>query len=296
MKVSIIIPVYNAEITIRETLDSVLSQTYTNFEILICLDACTDNTESIVKSFNDQRIKILVNDFNLGAGKSRDKAINQATGDWFSFIDADDLWERSRLEKIVKLVIKYPLMVIFDNLFIFSNSKNIKLLRGDNAFSNQGLPKLVSVMDLIESPTLLLQPTFSRNLLELSKAEHSHHAYGEDTFFLLKLCAYSEGLIYIPDALYGYRVGHLSASTNPNKYSMLIDVYQKLLPEFDKSLEIKNALLKKINLIKIEEDRFYFTQLIKNKKIISSIYYLIKKPCVIYYVFKHNIEKLTLKK
>lgn len=97
--VSIVTPSYNTAKFIGETIKCVLSQTYTNWEMLIVDDCSTDETESIVLSFNDERIKFIKNEKNSGAAESRNRALREAKGKWIAFLDSDDLWTSDKLAK-----------------------------------------------------------------------------------------------------------------------------------------------------------------------------------------------------
>lgn len=97
--VSIIMPSYNTAKFIKETVDSVLSQTYTNWELIIVDDCSTDNTDEIVSQFEDGRIKYIKNEKNSGAAVSRNRALREAKGKWIAFLDSDDLWEKDKLSK-----------------------------------------------------------------------------------------------------------------------------------------------------------------------------------------------------
>lgn len=98
-KVSVIIPAYNAAGFIRETVQSILEQTYTNFEIIICENGSTDNTKEVLSSFEDSRIKVFFLDENLHAAGARNEGVKAAVGDYIAYIDADDLWHKDKLEK-----------------------------------------------------------------------------------------------------------------------------------------------------------------------------------------------------
>ena len=97
--VSIIMPNYNSEKYVGETIQSVLNQTYQNWELLFVDDCSTDNSLEIVRSFGDDRIKILQNETNSGAAVSRNYALRLAQGKWIAFLDSDDLWIPEKLEK-----------------------------------------------------------------------------------------------------------------------------------------------------------------------------------------------------
>lgn len=104
--VSIICPMYNCERFAQKTINSVLSQTYTNFELLVIDDKSKDKTVEVVKSFNDTRIKVFVNENNSGAAFSRNKALSLATGEYIAFLDGDDLWVKDKLEKQISFMEK----------------------------------------------------------------------------------------------------------------------------------------------------------------------------------------------
>lgn len=98
-KVSIITPSYNTAKFIEETINSVLCQTYTDWELIIVDDCSKDNTDEVVAQFNDSRIIYIKNEANSGAAVSRNRALREATGRWIAFLDSDDLWEKDKLQK-----------------------------------------------------------------------------------------------------------------------------------------------------------------------------------------------------
>lgn len=97
--VSIIMPSYNTAEFIKKSIESVMNQTYQNWELIIVDDCSTDHTDEVVKSIEDERIIYLKNDKNSGAAISRNKALRKASGKWIAFLDSDDLWMPDKLEK-----------------------------------------------------------------------------------------------------------------------------------------------------------------------------------------------------
>ena len=99
--VSVILPAYNCEKTLTDTLESVLNQTYKDLEIILINDAAKDGTHAICDSFakKDQRIRYYINSNNLGTLETRVRAINLAKGEWIAFVDSDDMWSPDKLEK-----------------------------------------------------------------------------------------------------------------------------------------------------------------------------------------------------
>lgn len=100
-KISIITPVYNANQYLSQCIESVLNQTYTNWEQILVDDCSTDNSVEIIQEYaqKDQRIKYFVLDQNSGAGICRNKAIQEAKGDYIAFLDSDDTWWPNKLSK-----------------------------------------------------------------------------------------------------------------------------------------------------------------------------------------------------
>jgi len=108
MKVSVLMPVYNGELYIKDTINSVLQQTYINFEFLIINDGSTDRTEEIILSFDDKRIKYLRNENNLGLVATLNNGIEMVETEFLARMDADDLWHPLKLEKQIRLLDSRP--------------------------------------------------------------------------------------------------------------------------------------------------------------------------------------------
>ena len=104
--VSIIMPSWNTENYIAESIQSVIDQTYKNWELIIVDDCSTDNTDEVVRAFNDQRIKYLKNEKNSGAALTRNRALKEARGEWIAFLDSDDLWVPEKLEHQINFMKK----------------------------------------------------------------------------------------------------------------------------------------------------------------------------------------------
>ena len=104
--VSIIMPSWNTAKFIGETIQSVIDQTYTNWELLIVDDCSTDNTDEVVASFKDVRIRYFHNEKNLGAALTRNRALREAKGEWIAFLDSDDLWMPEKLENQINFMKK----------------------------------------------------------------------------------------------------------------------------------------------------------------------------------------------
>ena len=103
-EISIITPSYNSAEYLEETIQSVLYQTFQDWEWLITDDKSQDLSVEIIKKYNDPRIKLLVLEKNLGAGEARNNALSRAKGRFITFLDSDDYWEPEFLEKMLSFM------------------------------------------------------------------------------------------------------------------------------------------------------------------------------------------------
>lgn len=140
--VSIIMPSYNTGRFINETIESVLAQSYVNWELIIVDDCSTDNTDVIVSEFlNDSRIRYIKNEKNSGAAVSRNRALKEAKGKWIAFLDSDDLWEPDKLENQISFMNDNGYHFSYTNYIeIDENSKpNGKSVTGPKRVTKRGM-------------------------------------------------------------------------------------------------------------------------------------------------------------
>ena len=125
---SIIIPLYNKEQFIENTLKSVFEQTFQNFEILIINDGSTDRSVKVIEKFQDKRIR-LIHQTNQGASAARNRGIEAAQADYICFLDADDYWYHNHLEVLHNLIYDFPKGGLYCNRYSIkvSHTKIIKL-------------------------------------------------------------------------------------------------------------------------------------------------------------------------
>ena len=113
--VSIIIPLYNSEKFIKDTINSVLFQTYTNWEVIIVDDCSTDNSVEIILKIidNNSNIRLIKLENNVGSAQSRNTALELANGRFITFLDSDDIWHSDKLEKQVAFMLKRKVPISF---------------------------------------------------------------------------------------------------------------------------------------------------------------------------------------
>lgn len=125
---SVIIPLYNKQLSITNTVESVLSQTYQNFEIIVVNDGSTDNSRKVVEKISDPRIR-LIDQVNQGVSAARNRGIKEAKNEWIALLDGDDIWRTDHLEEIVKMMDELPpssKRKVYVTSFDYSNKPSLR--------------------------------------------------------------------------------------------------------------------------------------------------------------------------
>ncbi|MCL7764549.1 glycosyltransferase family 2 protein [Polaribacter sp. Z014] len=280
MLISIIIPLYNKENCIYNTLQSVLNQTYQNIEVVIIDDGSTDNSAKIVLALDDDRIKYSYQK-NGGVSFARNKGFEKATGDWIMFLDADDTLFKKSIEDLIKGLTLFPMSTLI--------SGNYEINAGNSTNKSCKLTK----EQLLENPfKSLWQKTWNirlgsfivkNNMLDKLERFRSDIIIGEDVIFtdnLIKNCK----IAYIPSLIMCY---NLDFSALSKKKVPVEQIYEWVMPLEGLN---KNNYLYKIYLDKlfrkiinsfIKDDFEVGVKLIiKHKsKIIGSTFYFIQRLC-----------------
>lgn len=194
--VSIITPSYNSEKFISETIESVLSQTYQNWEILIVDDVSPDNANEIIEEYikKDSRIKL---DKNSGAAVARNMAIEEAKGRFIAFLDADDIWEKDKLEKQIKFMIK--------NDYAFTYTAYEKVDENGNFLENMGIPEKLNYQTLLKA-NIIGCLTVMYDIEKLGKIYMPTNTKREDFATWLNILKKINFAYGITDSLAQYRV------------------------------------------------------------------------------------------
>lgn len=118
--ISVVIPLYNKESLVGDTIKSVLNQTFQDFEIVVVDDGSTDNSVSEVEKINDPRIR-LVRQQNAGVSAARNRGIEEAKGEYIAFLDADDQWDKYYLETQENMIERFPECSLFATNYYFKD-------------------------------------------------------------------------------------------------------------------------------------------------------------------------------
>ena len=133
---SVVIPLYNKQNHVKETIETVLNQTFQDFEIVVVNDGSTDKSVKVVESINDNRIR-LIDQENGGVSVARNRGIKEANSEYIAFLDADDLWLPDFLQTIYELIEKFP------EAGLFTTTYKKRKANGEEINMNiQGLPSI----------------------------------------------------------------------------------------------------------------------------------------------------------
>jgi len=207
--ISVVIPVYNGETTIRETIESVLNQTFQDFELIIINDGSQDATLEIVDHFQDPRIKVFSYQ-NAGLAASRNRGISHTKSEFISFIDADDLWTADKLEAQLRALQENPTAAVAYSWTDYINESSQFLRPGGHISANGDVYAKLLVVDFLENGS---NPLIRRQaLIEVGGFDESLNA-GEDWDILLRLAARYH-FVAVPSPQILYRLSTNSMSAN----------------------------------------------------------------------------------
>lgn len=211
--VSIIIPVYNGERYLRHCLDSVLSQTFSSFEVILINDGSTDKTEQIIEEYANRYPCIhAYSQKNSGIQKTRTRGLQLAKGDYIAWVDSDDFIEPNMIERLYHTAVSTKSDVVICDYDFFPGKTSTK----EKWFKEY---KGIVDWNFIERNTQQWNKLIARSLLDETDMGYWFSYCGEGAYALALIKA--ERITTIPDKLYHYRVGHSSVSTtlNPNWYT-----------------------------------------------------------------------------
>lgn len=207
--ISVIIPVYNGEKTIKETIESVLNQTFRDFELIIINDGSQDATLEIIQAINDERIQVFSYQ-NSGVSASRNRALTKAKGEFISFIDADDLWTPNKLELQLKALQDNPQAAVAYSWSDWIDESGQFLRSGGHITVNGKAYEKLLLRDFIESGS---NPLIRKQALDEVGCFEQSVTPAEDWDMWLRLAAIYEFVtVEVPQIL--YRISPNSASFN----------------------------------------------------------------------------------
>ena len=271
--ISVIIPAYNAEEFIAETLDSVLIQNYRPIEVIIINDGSTDRTAEIIKDYqliknskfynSDEINLVYIFQENAGQSKARNAGIRAAKGKYIAFLDADDLWTPIKLERQMKyLESNSEISLVFGDMMIFDKEGILV----DSAFKKYGYPECDKNGRVLNAFENLLDQNFisvgtvllKKNCLEVSGYFDESIRYAEDYDLWLRITL-KFGIGCIPEIFRLKRMHDFNLSNNKvNFYYSRIYILNKLNAHYSNILKSKGIALNKYVSETMKELSYFF--------------------------------------
>ncbi|SKB12237.1 Glycosyl transferase, group 2 family protein [Planktothrix sp. PCC 11201] len=228
--ISVIIPVYNAELTIKETIESVLNQTFKDWELIIIDDGSQDSTVRIIREIEDSRIRIFSYS-NAGLASSRNRGIDHAQGEYITFLDADDLWTPDKLEAQFQALQEHPEAAVAYSWTDYIDQSSQFLHSGRQITINGDVYEHLLVNNFLENGS---NPLIRKQALNQVGEFDTSLKAGEDWDMWLRLAAdYQFVVVTRPQILYRVSTGSMSSQIKNQERECLkvIEKAFKFAPE-----------------------------------------------------------------
>lgn len=189
-KVSVIMPIYNAEKYVKETIEGILNQSFEDFELLLINDQPTDKTMEIVKSIKDIRIRIIENDRNRGIAYSRNRGLEEARGEYIALMDDDDLTDRERLALEVDFLDEHSDIDVIGGRSIYIDENN--QIQSQTAFMLTD-PNYIRAQMMFFCPMANSSTMFRKSVIDAYKIRYQENCLGmEDYRFWIEVSLHAK--------------------------------------------------------------------------------------------------------
>jgi len=241
--VSVIMNCFNGEKFLRESIDSVINQTYQNLELIFWDNKSEDESENIFKSYKDPRLKYFCSKEHTPLYRARNLAIEKSQGDFIAFLDTDDLWDKKKLDLQINLFDENEVGLVFSNYWLLKKNKKIKKIAIKNKLPNGKIYNKLLRNYNVAILTAVIRKSHYLKLKE--KFDERFTFIGDFDLFLRlsKICIFKS--VQLPLAYYRLHGANLS-TVNKNKETMEFDLWIKENVSHFDDKEVK-FLLKNIN-------------------------------------------------
>lgn len=251
-KISVIIPTYNTEQYIKDCIDSILNQTYQNFEIIVINDGSTDNTLEVLNGIKDKRISVKTIE-NSGQGVARNLALKEATGDYIAFIDSDDFIEPVTFEVALKRILEDESdLVYFDWKYYYQKTEKYGYVSKEEFFHKKVLENEECKELLKIQHYFTVNKLYKKSFLLENNIKYGERYIYEDVPFWVKVCMNANKVSVIHSPLYSVRTNETSTTKSNLNTDRHVNGFIKA---FDES----------IKEIKDEKHKYYFLNYMMNK-------------------------------
>jgi len=206
LTVSIIMNCHNGETFLKQSIDSIINQSFKNWELIFFDNVSDDNSLEIVDSFNDKRIKVFKSEKFINLYHARNEAIQKAKGKYICFLDTDDYWERNKIEEQVNFLENNSNFEMVYSNFYTIKKDNTKYIQ-----NNYNLPEGKIVKDLLKKYSIgILTACIKKKIFENILFDEKTNIIGDFDFFVKLSCDYNIGCIQKPLAFYRDHENNLS--------------------------------------------------------------------------------------
>lgn len=236
-KISIIIPVYNVEKYLARCIDSILLQSFKDFEVICINDGSKDNSLKILKKYKniDNRIKV-INKKNEGSGEARNRGLELARGKYISFVDSDDWLNENFLEVMYKKIINSEYDIVMCNPIIVYN-KNKEILRTGKFKELDFKKNPFEIIEILNMP-IIWNKLYKKEILLKHNIKFPKFLYHQDVEFLYKVLVNTKKIYKIEKGLYYYYKRIDSVTGNINRKNIMDNF--KILNNIEKYIKIEN--------------------------------------------------------
>jgi len=206
--VSVIMPAYNAEKYIAEAIESVVAQSYENWELIVIDDCSADNTAEIARSFaeKDGRIRLIKNNKNIGAAETRNKGLDLAKGEYIALLDSDDVWLPEKTEKQLELAEQTEADIVYCSYAMIDEN-------GAKIHKEYVVPESTDFDSMLEANVIGCSTAMVRAAV-LKEHPFSETYYHEDYVLWMELLRDGCAAKGLPQVLAHYRILKNSRSNN----------------------------------------------------------------------------------
>ena len=243
--ISVILPVYNAEKTVREAIQSIIDQTYEKWELIVINDGSTDGTELTILSFKDNRIKYFVNEGNRGLIYSLNRGLKLASSKYIARMDADDICYPERFEKQVEFMESHPDIIVSGTQIAYFGTKDTNYKKLKFPLDDKSLKEMLAISTCFAHPSVIIR----KSMLESSAVTYDvNFKNAEDYSFWVDLIPYGK-FANLSETLLHYRVSdtQISQSGNARTLKSVIECRKKYLRRLLES-ELVDSLFTSINI------------------------------------------------
>ena len=250
--ISVIIPVYNVENYLERCINSILNQTYKQFEAIFINDGSTDNSLEILKKYQEKDKRILIIDkVNAGTGAARNDGLDKAKGEYISFLDSDDWYEKNYLEELYKNIKEKNSDISMCNLKVVYDNKeknhDTNVYSFDKINLEENPEKILGILGM----PVLWNKLYKKELIVKNNIKFPRYSFSEDVEFLYKLFLQIKVVSKVEKNLYNYY--QRSNSATKKIEIKTIEQVKKVLINLENYIDKKYPKNKKIfNLYKIQ--------------------------------------------